>query len=354
MQIDPEHSPSARILVISAAFIIVVAGMRAAESLLVPFLLSVFIAVICGPVLFWMQRRGVSLVVAMLLMIAGIIGMAMLIAALVGSSVDDFSRNIPEYQARLNSQTAGLVTWLAGVGVPVPPDLLADQLDPGKAMKLIAGVLKGFTGALTNTFLILLTVIFILLEASSFPKKLRSVLDNPDTSMKGFQHFSENVKQYVVIKTASSLVTGGLVAIWLIVLGVDYPLLWGLLAFMLNYVPSIGSIIAAVPAVLLALIQLGPGVAMLTVAGYAVVNVVIGSIIEPRFMGKRLGLSALVVFLSLVFWGWVLGPVGMLLSVPLSMTVKIALDNNDDTRWIAVLLGPAQPPERPARKAHAD
>ena len=353
MRIDLEHSPSARLLVISAAFIIVVAGMRAAESLLVPFLLSVFIAVICGPILFWMQRRGVPLVVAMLLVILFILGLAVLIAALVGSSVDDFSRNIPEYQVRLNSQTAGLVTWLTGLGVPVPPDLLANQFDPGKAMKLVAGVLKGFTGALTNTFLILLTVIFILMEASSFPKKLRSVLDNPDTSMSGFQTFAENVKQYVVIKTAASLVTGGLVAIWLAVLGVDYPLLWGLLAFMLNYVPSIGSIIAAVPAVLLALIQLGAGTALLALAGYAVVNVGIGSIVEPRFMGKGLGLSALVVFLSLVFWGWVLGPVGMLLSVPLTMTVKIALDSNDETRWIAVLLGPAQPAERPARRAGA-
>ena len=270
MKIDLEHSPSSRLLLISAAFIIVVAGMRAAESLLVPFLLSVFIAVICGPVLFWMQRRGVPLAVAMLLVIAFILGFAVLIAALVGSSVDDFSRNLPEYQARLTSQTAGLIAWLTGMGVPVPGDLLANQFDPGKAMTLAAGVLKGFTGALTNAFLILLTVIFILMEASSFPKKLRSVLDDPDTSMAGFQTFAENVKQYVVIKTATSLVTGALVAIWLVFLGVDYPLLWGLLAFMLNYVPSIGSIIAAVPAVLLALIQLGPGTALLAVAGYAV------------------------------------------------------------------------------------
>ena len=350
MRIDLEHSPSARLLVISAAFIIVVAGMRAAESLLVPFLLSVFIAVICGPVLFWMQRRGVPLIVAMLLVIAFIVGLAVLIAALVGSSVEDFSRNIPQYQARLNSQTAGLVAWLSGLGVPIPPDLLANQFDPGKAMKLVAGVLRGFTGALTNTFLILLTVIFILMEASSFPQKLRSVLDDPESSMSGFQTFTENVKRYVVIKTATSLVTGVLVAVLMVVLGVDYPLLWGLLSFMLNYVPNIGSIIAAVPAVLLALIQLGPGTALAAVVGYAVVNIGIGGVIEPRFMGKGLGLSALVVFLSLVFWGWVLGPVGMLLSVPLTMTVKIALDSNAETRWIAVLLGPAQPPERPATK----
>ena len=119
---------------------------------------------------------------------------------------------------------------------------------------------------------------------------------------------------------------------------VDYPLLWGLLAFLLNYIPNLGSIIAAVPTVLLTLVQLGWSAALIVFAGYSVVNVVIGSFIEPRFMGKGLGLSTLVVFLSLVFWGWVLGPVGMLLSVPLTMTLKIALESSEENRWLAKLL----------------
>ena len=136
-----------------------------------------------------------------------------------------------------------------------------------------------------------------------------------------------------------SLGTGAAVWLWLTILGVDYPVLWGLLAFLLNYVPNIGSIIAAVPAVLLALVQLGPGAAAWAAAGYLAVNVLFGSVLEPRFMGRGVGLSALVVFLSLVFWGWVLGPVGMFLSVPLTITAKIALAASDETRWAAVLLG---------------
>ena len=122
------------------------------------------------------------------------------------------------------------------------------------------------------------------------------------------------------------------------ILGVDFAILWGLVAFLLNYVPIIGSIIAAIPAILLALIQLGVAPALLTCLGYVVVNVIFGSILEPRFMGRGLGLSTLVVFLSLVFWGWILGPVGMILSVPLTMIVKIALESSDDTHWIAVML----------------
>ncbi|MBA7685918.1 AI-2 transport protein TqsA [subsurface metagenome] len=144
----------------------------------------------------------------------------------------------------------------------------------------------------------------------------------------------------MAIKTLVSLATGVLVTIWIAIIGVDYPLLWGLLAFALNYVPNIGSIIAAIPVVLLATIQLGIIQAVAVAIGYLAVNLVMGNVIEPRFMGRGLGLSTLVVFLSLIFWGWILGPVGMLLSVPLTITAKIALDSSEETRWIGVLLGP--------------
>ena len=119
-------------------------------------------------------------------------------------------------------------------------------------------------------------------------------------------------------------------------IGVDYHVLWGLLAFLLNFIPTFGSILAAVPPVLLAIVQLGFGEALMTAALYVAVNVIVGSILEPRFMGKGLDLSSLVVFLSLVFWGWILGPVGMLLSVPLTIMLKIALESSPDTHWAAV------------------
>jgi predicted PurR-regulated permease PerM len=204
---------------------------------------------------------------------------------------------------------------------------------------MAANTLAGLSGLLTNVFMILLTVIFILLEASGFPQKLRTALGDPEESLGQFKSITESVNRYLAMKTIFSLATGVAVAIWLAILGVDFALLWGLVAFLLNYVPNIGSIIAAIPAVLLALIQLGVGPALLACLGYVVVNVVFGSILEPKFMGRGLGLSALVVFLSLVFWGWVLGPVGMVLSVPLTMIVKVALESHEDTQWIAVMLG---------------
>ena len=200
---------------------------------------------------------------------------------------------------------------------------------------------------LANGVLVLMTVIFMLLEASGMPAKLRTVL-GPSRRFGGFDSFVRNLQHYMAIKTIVSLITGLLVTLVLVVIGVDFPLLWGLLAFLLNYVPNIGSIIAAVPAVLLAMVQLGPWQALFAGLGYLAINLIMGNILEPRFMGHGLGLSPLIVFLSLLFWGWLLGPVGMLLSVPLTITAKIALDSHEDTRWVAVLLGPAVLPNQDA------
>jgi predicted PurR-regulated permease PerM len=183
----------------------------------------------------------------------------------------------------------------------------------------------------------------MLIEASSFPIKLHTIFGDEQNALENFDKFINTVKQYMAIKTWVSLATGIAVFIWLVIIGVNYAVLWGLLAFFLNYVPNIGSIIAAIPAVLLALIQLGFVKSIIVAGGFTVINLLIGNVIEPRFMGRGLGLSTLVVFLSLLFWGWVLGPVGMLLSVPLTMTAKIALDSREETRWLAILLGPEIP-----------
>jgi predicted PurR-regulated permease PerM len=189
----------------------------------------------------------------------------------------------------------------------------------------------------------MLTVTFILLEVSSFPMKLRTILNDPKAAFPQFGKFVEDINRYMVIKTGVSVATGILTSIWLTVLGVDFPILWGFLAFLLNYVPNIGVIIAALPAVLLAFIQYGTGIALLTALGYLVVNFVIGTVVEPKLVGKGVGLSTLVVFLSLIFWGNLLGLIGMVLCIPLTMTIKFALENNEGTQWVAVLLGPESP-----------
>jgi predicted PurR-regulated permease PerM len=191
--------------------------------------------------------------------------------------------------------------------------------------------------------LILLTVLFLLLEAPSFPGKLRAVLGDPRQLFPEFTRFADDLQRYVVVATALNLAAGSLIGLWLAALGVGSPVLWGFLAFMLLYIPHVGSIIAAVPAVSLALVQFGPGRALLVLGGYVLIAFTIGNVIQPKLMGYKLSLSTLVVFLSLIFWGRMLGLLGAALCIPFTMTVKFLCENNESTRWIAVLLGPETP-----------
>jgi predicted PurR-regulated permease PerM len=322
-----------------AAFIIIVAGMRAAQSLVVPFLLAAFVATIFAQPLIWLKHKGMPAWLATIIVVIVIAALGLGFGAIISESIADFTISLPFYQERIETLMVSVETWLEGIGVEVPADIISSYLNVEAIMGVSAGMLSGIGSMVSNGFLIILTVIFILLEAQSSPAKIRAAFANPTVQLNYLRNFSHKLNRYMGIKTMTSFGTGAAVTIWLAILGVDFPFLWGLLAFLLNYVPSIGSIIAAIPAIILALIQIGPGSAVLVTIGYLVINVAIGSILEPRFMGRGLGLSTLVVFISLVFWGWVLGPVGMFLSVPLTMMVKLALELNSATRWMAILIG---------------
>ncbi len=332
---EPRHT---NVPVTLAALVIVIAGIKTAQVLLVPFLLAFFISIICAGPFFWLQQRKVPASLALLIVVSGVMLGGLVVVSLISSSLNDFTRDLPIYQEKLRVQTLVLFDWLDRVGIKISKDILLEHFNPAAIMQSAGTMLAKAGGVLTNSFLILLTVIFILFEAAGMPNKLRAALPDAESSLNSFEKFVTSVRQYLAIKTLVSLGTGLCVSIGLFFLGLDYAPLWGLLAFLFNYIPNVGSIIAAVPAVLLAVVQLDLGHALLVAALYLIVNVIMGNAVEPRLMGQKLGLSALVIFISLVFWGWVLGPVGMLLSVPLTMVVKIALEVNESTRWLAILL----------------
>jgi len=332
-------SAASRALLSAAAFVIVVAGMKAAASLLVPFLLSVLIALVCSPAVAWLRRRRVASAPAIILIMLAIIAMGSLIGIIVNASITDFRAQLPSYQARLQEMSVSVQQWLAAQGIHIDPQQWQDSFNPGVVMQLVGNVLASFGSVMTNAFLILFTVVFMLAETTSFRQRLSRARGQPDGSIAALDRFNDSVNRYFGLKTLLSLLTGALIAVWLSILGVNYPVMWGLLAFLLNFVPTIGSSLAAIPPMLLALIQLSPLSAGLVAVGFMLVNFVIDNFLQPRIMGRELDLSTLVVFLSLIFWGWVLGPVGMLLSIPLTIMVKIALENDRNTSWIGTMLG---------------
>jgi len=333
-------SPKAvKALIVMACLIIVLAGVKAATTIVVPFLLSVFIAMACNPVIAWSSKFKIPRWLSVISVILIIVVFGFMLAGLVGNSMAEFRQNIPVYKEQLNGETIWITNKLESLfDIKIDTSLFISYLDPGIAMNMATNLLSSLGGVLTNFLLILLTVVFMLFEAESVPKKVHIALDDPSMRIMQIDKFLTSVKNYLVIKTLVSIATGAVIGVWLFILGVDHFMLWAVLAFLLNYIPNIGSIIAAIPAVMLAFVQLGPGTAGLAALGFVVSNTVMGNVVEPRFMGRGLGLSTLVVFLSLIFWGWLLGTVGMLLSVPLTMIVKIGLESNPDTRWVALLL----------------
>ncbi len=345
MSTEHQFSKLGRLFITTAAFIVILAGIKVSGSILIPFLLAIFLAIIAEMPLAWMQKKGVPRWLGLIIVLLAGLLIEVLLIAFIGSAINNFTAAFPSYQARLVTNLHNLHATLSEMGITLDQKMynqVIERFDPGVIMGLLSNVFSGLGNIFSNGFIILLTVIFILLEIPCLPAKLEKASPASAELSAHLTRFSLTLKNYLGIKSAVSLLTGVLITLWLSYIGVDFPVLWGFLAFLLNFVPNIGSIIAAVPAVLLALLQGGLDLGFMTAVGYVVVNVVVGNMVEPRVMGQGLGLSTLVVFLSLIFWGWLLGPVGMLLSVPLTMFIKIAVEDDEELGWLAVILGSSQ------------
>ena len=325
-------------LLTAAAFVIVVAGMRASAGILVPFLLAVFVAVICAPLYQAMTRRHVPASLAILGIVLVMLAAVLVMAGVLERTINSVSGRLPQYQAALFAQMDELWRWLEEYGVELPEATLREYFDPQWLLRYLGTIASTLGDVLITTFIIVIVAIFILLEGSALPDKIRRVDSLSFETWTRLRQIVADVRRYMFLKTVMSLLTGALIALWLLAVGVEFPFLLGVLAFALNYIPTIGSIVAAVPGILLAFIEFGLGTAALTTLAYIVINIGISNGIEPRYLGNGLGLSPLVVILSVLFWGWVLGAMGMLIAVPLTMTVKIALESSEDTRWIAALM----------------
>jgi predicted PurR-regulated permease PerM len=351
-----DQTPGLRFLFTLAVGVILIQGLRFAEPIVLPIALAGFLAVICLPIVLWLRSKRVPVFVAIpltVLAVAGVFGLLILLG----------TQQATELQARLFEQAQAirpaLDDWMSEINERFTfledgelSDTVWGLLDASTVASLATGATTWALSLVSSTFLVFLILAFALGEATVLPRKLGAIAGDVVASNERLSTIIDEVQGYLVIKTLVSLATGVLLGLWTWGMGLELPLLLGLIAFVLNYVPTIGSVIASVPALALALIDVdAAGVfvrfdvqqTVIVGLGYLTVNIVFGNWLEPTLMGRRLGLSTLVVVLSLVFWGWLWGPVGAVLSVPLTMVVKIMLENTEDLRWIAILLDKSPP-----------
>jgi len=321
-----------------ASVIVVMAGVKSASEIIVPFLLSLFLAIILSPTYNFFNKKGLPDSISLTLVITIFLILLALVGKLISSSAQEFNSNIEFYTQQLSGYYTIFVTLASKIGLEISADEISSLINPKQIMTFSSSILQSIGGMFTNGFVVLFTVIFMLLESNHFVEKIEFASRGNNTNSH-IKEIASKIKEYMVLKTLISLLTGFIVWIALVLIGTDYAFLWAVIAFLFNFIPNIGSIIAAVPVVLLTLVQLGSLSAIAVVVVYTLVNIIIGSVVEPKVMGKGLGLSTLVVFLSLIFWGWLLGIVGMLLSIPLTIMLKIVLDANENTKCFGVLLG---------------
>lgn len=347
MPVGPESLPRdigrpVRAALLAASLVVVVAGLRAAAPVLTPLALAGFVAAVSFPMVSALRARGVR---PSLAIVATVMLDALIVSAfvwIVAETVADLRSELPEYirrgQLLESAARARLETW----GIVLPPELYASLFQPQQLVDYVTIAARNITSWLSLAFLLLLYLVFILTEAVLLPEKLRHVLGSDARAITVGSAVLRQVQRYLALKTLISLLTGTAIGVGAALLGVDFAAFWGLLAFALNYIPNIGSIIAAIPAVLVALLQLGAQRSIALAIVYLAVNVVLGNIADPILIGRHLRLSPIVVLVSLVFWGWTWGIIGAFLAVPLTITLRVALQSWERWERLAALMGPVE------------
>ena len=339
MSNDSLNTKSIPISLPVAAFIIIIAGIMQAEAIVNPLLMSLFVSIVCTQPIIWLKRKKVPLSIAIGFVFIGITVIFFGFGEIIATSLSSFSENAPKYEENLSEVGRSFLVFMNDKGINISTDKMTKLLEPSKIMSVTAGMLGKLGGFMGNSLTIFFLALFLLMELDAWQIKSRAILRNSTKSINYINVIGQSIRHYLSIKTATSFLTGLCIWICLTIIGVDYAIIWALIAFLLNFIPNIGSIIAAFPAILFALIQMGVGGAIWTAVVFVAVNVIVGNLVEPKIMGKGLSLSTFVVFLSLIFWGFVLGTVGMFLSVPLTIAIKIMVEQNESTKWIAIVLG---------------
>lgn len=338
-----QTSPVFRFLLGAGGLALLLTFMREAADIINPFLLALIFAFTFGPILGWLQKKGIPAWLALLLTLILLLGGGVLLLVFIGTSFSELIETLPTYQSGAEDQSADLQASLENIGLNGKSVL--DFISPERFLELMGNIISEIIGAVANTGFMLFVLAFMLFETIGISKKLRGPRISGNQFVKRFTSFGADIRRYVLVLTWINFLVGVADAIFLYILGVDFPILWGLMAWFLGYIPAVGFWLAMIPPMLLAYAEFGIGTAMLVFVGYVLINGSVQNIIQPKLMGDQLNLAPLVVVASLFIWGWLLGPVGGLIAVPMSMAVQqLVLQSSEGTRWLADLMG-AGPPE---------
>lgn len=321
-----------------ASLVIIIAGVKVASEIVVILFLSIFTASIVSSLIKILEKRYIPKFLAYLLVIGIFILISVLLSYVVNISLKDFLTNLPLYEKKLQTIIVNSIALGETYGFEIDRETILDALNFSSFFGITTNILGSIGSFLSKFLLVIIGIAFILAESKSFEKKLEIIFEKNSEKLEHFKLFSQNIQKYFLVKTTTSFLTGLMVAISLIFFNIDYPILWGVIAILFNFVPIVGSIIAAIPAILLSFVTADLTTTLILIVIYIFINVFVSDILEPKLMGKELGLSPLIIFFSFIFWGWVLGIVGMFLAVPLTMTLKIAFNSNKVTKWLSILM----------------
>ncbi|NOR55113.1 MAG: AI-2E family transporter [Sulfurovum sp.] len=337
-QIRQKNWPINQILMFWVMISILLATFKFASELIVPFLIAIALAIILSPLLTYLERKRIPKVLSLVFIIIVSFIPAIILGGYIGEEVKDFANNFQEIKQQFNAFLEKVTLFMNGLGLGVTQEEIHKILEKSNLGEIVKNLASQAGSQFSNIFLIFFMLAFMLMESDFFYNKMIKITKEYGRDIKDGMKIIEKIKSYFLIKVKTSLMT----AVWILAVlwyyDVSYFYLWATLAFFLNFIPVIGSIIAAVPPIAMALIDQTAMTALWVGVWYMVINTIVGNIIEPRIMGKGLGLSALVIFLSMTFWGWIFGPAGMILSVPLTMVVQFLFEQYRETQWIALLL----------------
>ncbi|WP_395658147.1 AI-2E family transporter [Nocardioides sp.] len=340
--------PRALLLLLGmAAAVIVVAGMKAVSGLLAPLFLALILTVLAHPIRRWLDHWMPSWAASAICIVVVYVGIVLLALAML-VSIARFAELLPTYADKFGEQLSNLTAWLDKMGVSQSDIKKAESsFDLGSLGGFLTGLLGQLLGMVSNLFFIFALILFMTFDASSFPRQLERARAARPLMVGSLEDFAHQTRRYLGVSTVFGLIVAVLDTIALAMLGVPLPMTWGLLAFITNYIPNIGFVIGLIPPAILALLEGGPGLMLAVIAVYCVLNVIIQSVIQPKVVGDTVGLSTTLSFFSLVFWTWVVGPLGAILAIPLTLFGKALLVDSDPTaRWLRPLISnrDEQPP----------